>query len=103
MSSAERILRWRPPVCRDSTADSTEDDEGDVGEVLDVDSDDDDILDEDEVVYEYFVLGLNCPIVPMFLTRSMDRAAPQSTKAKVVLFHNFILECGGALKLCRER
>lgn len=35
------------------------------------------------------VLGLVCP---MFLTRRMDRAAPQSMKAKVALFHNFILE-----------
>lgn len=48
----------------------------------------------------YFVLCLNCPIVAVFLMRRMDRAAPQSTKAKVAPFHNFILERGGALKLC---
>lgn len=100
MSSAERTLLWRPPICRDSTVDSAED-AGDDGEVLDVDPDDGVVLDEDEVAYEYLVLGLNCPIVPMFLTRRTDRAAPQSTKAKVVLFHNFILERGGALKFCR--
>lgn len=115
MSSAERILRWGPPVCRDSAADSAEDDikdddddddkgdEGDGGEVLGVDSDNDDGLDEDEDVCGYFVLGLSCPIVAMFLTRRMDRAAPQSMKAKVAPFHNFILERGGALKLCWER
>lgn len=68
---------------------------------MDVDAEDDDCLDEDEYVYGYFGLGLNCPIEAMFLTRRMDRAAPQSMKAKVAPFHNFILERGGALKLVR--
>lgn len=39
----------------------------------------------------------------VFLTRTMVRAAPQSTKAKVAPFHNFILERGGALKPCRDK
>ncbi len=67
---------------------------------MNVDSDDEDVLDEDEDVYGYFVLDLSCPTVAMFLMRRMDRAAPQSMKAKVAPFHNFILERGGALKLC---
>lgn len=68
---------------------------------MDVDSDEEeDLLDEDEDMCGYFVLCLNCPIVAVFLMRRMDRAAPQSTKAKVAPFHNFILERGGALKLC---
>lgn len=100
MSSAERVLRWRPPICLDSAVASADDDEGDGGEALDIDSDDEDRLDED--AYGYFILGLNCPIEAMFLTRRMDRAAPQSMKAKVAPFHNFILERGGALKLCRR-
>lgn len=70
---------------------------------MDADSDDEDRLDEDEDVCGCFVLALSCPILAMFLMRRMDRAAPQSMKAKVALFHNFILERGGALKLCRER
>lgn len=107
ISSAERVLRWRPPICRGNTVDSAaaaaDDDEGDDGEYLDTDSADEDRLDEDEDVYGCLVLGLSCPIVAMFLTRRMDRAAPQSMKAKVAPFHNFILECGGALKLCWKR
>ena len=104
MSSAERIRRWGPPICRDGTADSAEDDgKDDDVEVLDVDPDDEDGLDEDVDVHGDFVLGLNCPTVAMFLTRRMDRAAAQSMKAKVAPFHNFILEHGGALKLCGER
>jgi len=67
---------------------------------LKVDCENEDSLDEDGDVYGYFDLGLNCPIVAMFLTKTMDRAAPQSTKAKVTPFHNFILERQGALKLC---
>lgn len=49
------------------------------------------------------VLGLRCPTAVMFLMRTMVRAAPQSTKAKVAPFHNFILEHGGALKFCGEK
>lgn len=106
MSSNERILRWRPPICWGDTVDSADapaDDEWDDGENLDVDSDDGDRLDEDEDMYGCLVLCLNCPIVAVFLIRRMNRAAPQSMKAKVAPFHNFILECGGALKLCWER
>lgn len=103
--SVERVLRWRPPIGLDNTVSSAEevddDDEGDGREVLESDFDDEDCLDADED--EYFVFRLNCPIVAMFLMRRMDRAAPQSMKAKVAPFHNFILERGGALKLCRER
>ncbi len=104
MSSVERGLRWRPPIGRDNTVDSASAvaavDEVGGGEALVVDSDDDDCLNEDEDVYGYFVLCLNCPTEVMFLMRRMDRAAPQSMKAKVAPFHNFILERGGALKLC---
>lgn len=106
MLSAERGLRWRPPIGGDDTVDSAaaaDAGEVDGGEALVVDSEDEDCLDEYEDVYGYFGLGLNCPIEAMFLTRRMDRAAPQSMKAKVAPFHNFILERGGALKLCRER
>lgn len=39
----------------------------------------------------------------VFLMRTTVRAAPQSTKAKVAPFHNFILERGGALKPCRDK
>lgn len=99
LSSAERTLRWRPPVRCDKAAGSAKDG----GEVLDVDSDDENWLDEDEGVCGYFVFGLSCPTAAMFLMRTMDRAAPQSMKAKVAPFHNFILERGGALKLCGER
>ena len=94
LSPVERILRCGPPDCRDSTLESAEEDDG---VVLDADS-----LDEGDDGCGCFVLSLNCPIVAMFLTRMMDRAAPQSTKAKVAPFHNFILERGGALKLCRK-
>ena len=63
--------------------------------------DDDDGLDEIDDACGYFTLvGLNCPIVAMFLVRRRESAAPQSMKAKVAPFHNFILERGGALKLC---
>lgn len=47
-------------------------------------------------------LSLNCLTVAIFLTRTADRAAAQSTKAKVAPFHTFILERGGALKLCGD-
>lgn len=70
---------------------------------MDADSDNKDCLGEDEDAYGCFVLGLSCPILAMFLMSRVDRAAPQSMKAKVAPFHNFILECGGALKLCGER
>lgn len=83
----ERTFRWRPPV-------------GSLGsfeEVVDVDSDDEDVLDEGCLVF-----SLICRMVAMFLMRTMDRAAAQSMKAKVAPFHNFILERGGALKLCEE-
>lgn len=104
MLSAERVLRWWPPICRDNTVDSAAaDDEGDGKDALEADSDDEDRFDESEDAYGYFILLLSCPTVAMFLTRRMDRAAPQSMKAKVAPFHNFILERGGALKLCRER
>lgn len=73
-----------------------EEDEG----VPDEDEEDDKGLSEDRDTWWYLVRGLNCPTVAMFLTRTMDRAAPQSMKAKVAPFHNFILERGGALKLC---
>lgn len=104
MSSTERVLRWRPPICWGDTVDSADAPADDEWE--DVDSDDGDRLDEDEDAYGCLVLCLSCPIVAMFLTRMMNRAAPQSMKAKVAPFHNFILERGGALKLCwgrRER
>ena len=104
MSSAERVLRRWPPICWDNTVDSAAaEDEGDGNDALEADSDDEDRLDEAEDAYGYFVLFLSCPTVAMFLTRRMDRAAPQSMKAKVAPFHNFILERGGALKLCQER
>lgn len=99
LSPAERILRCGPPVWWDSALESAEED----SVVLDADSDEEDSLGEGDDGCGCFVLSLNCPIVAMFLTRMMDRAAPQSTKAKVAPFHNFILERGGALKLCRER
>lgn len=73
------------------------------GECLDADSDAEDRLDEDEDACECLVLGLRCSTVVMFLMRTMVRAAPQSTKAKVAPFHNFILEHGGALKFCGEK
>lgn len=97
MLSVERILRWRPPDFFNSTEEDDVDDSD--GELLDVDSSDEDSLDEDEDVREFFVLS---PTVAMFLMRMVDRAAPQSMKAKVAPFHNFILECRGALKLCEE-
>lgn len=71
------------------------------GECLDADSGAGDCPDED--VCECLVLGLRCPTAVMFLMRTMVRAAPQSTKAKVAPFHNFILEHGGALKFCGEK
>lgn len=73
------------------------------GKCWDADSDAEDCLDEDEDVCECLVLGLRCPTAVMFLMRTMVRAAPQSTKAKVAPFHNFILEHGGALKFCGEK
>lgn len=100
MSSVERILRCRPPVCWGDALDSAEDDD-DSGEVLDADSNDEDALDEGDD--RCFALSLSCLIMAMFLMRMVDRAAAQSMKAKVAPFHNFILERGGALKLCGER
>lgn len=101
MFSVERILRWDNTLDPAAADEDDDEDEGedDDSEVLDVNSNDEDGLDED--AYGYFVLRLNCPIVAMFLTRMVDRATPQSMKAKVALFHNFILERGGALKLVR--
>lgn len=99
MLSAERETRRGPPICI-SSADSAEggadEDEVDGCEVLAVAS-------EAVDVSEYFVLGLICPRAAMFLRSRMDRAAPQSMKAKVAPFHNFILERGVALKLCGRR
>lgn len=100
MLSAERALRWRPRICRDSTVDSAGAAANDESESSDADPDDEDRLVEDEDAYKCFVLGFNRPRVAMFLMRRTDRAAPQSMKAKVAPFHNFILECGGALKIC---
>lgn len=100
MLSAERVLRRRSPICRDRAAESVDGAGG--GELLGVDPGDEDGLEEDEELRGYLVLGLSCPTVAMFLTRRMDRAAPQSMKARVAPFHNFILEHGGALKLCGE-
>lgn len=68
-----------------------------------MDSEDEEEECRDEDVCWYLALILSCPREAMFLSRRMDRAAPQSMKAKVAPFHNFILERGGALKLCRER
>lgn len=99
MLSAERVLRRGAPIDLGDGADPAEDVEVDDREVFKGDPSDEDGRDEDE----YFVFGLNCPRVAMFLTRRTDRAAPQSMKAKVAPFHNFILERGGALKLCGER
>lgn len=65
---------------------------------MDVNADDGDGLDEG-----CFVFSLICRMVAMFLMRTVDRAAAQSTKAKVAPFHNFILERGGALKLCEDK
>lgn len=100
MSSVERFLRCRSPICWGTGLDSEEGDDDDGGEVLDADSNNADGLDEGED--GYFVLSLNCLMVAMFLMRMVDRAAAQSMKAKVAPFHNFILERGGALKLCGE-
>lgn len=72
-------------------------DEG--GRYPDPESDDEGCLDDDDDVC-CLVLGL---VRATFLTRRMDSAAEQSMKAKVALFHNFILERGGALKLCWEK
>lgn len=99
MSSVERFLRCRSPICWGTGLDSEEGDDDDGGEVLDADSNNADGLDEGED--GYFVLSLNCLMVAMFLMRMVDRAAAQSMKAKVAPFHNFILERGGALKLVR--
>ena len=62
--------------------------------------------EEEDDMLGYLVLSLDCLTGAMFLVRRTDSAAPQSMKAKVAPFHNFILERGGALKLCggeRER
>ena len=103
MLSVERALRGRPRICWDSTVDPAGAAPNDENESSDADSDDEDRLLEDEDACKCLVLGFNRPRVAMFLTRRMDRAAPQSMKAKVALFHNFILERGGALKICQER
>lgn len=84
----------------DEDGDDDDDDDDDVGDASEaLDPGDDERLDDDEDVC--LVLCLSCPTVAMFLTRRTDRAAPQSMKAKVAPFHNFILERGGALKLVR--
>lgn len=72
-----------------------------VGDGERFDADAVDCLDVD--VCDCLVLGLRCPTAVMFLMRTTVRAAPQSTKAKVAPFHNFILEHGGALKFCGEK
>lgn len=61
------------------------------------------VEEEDEACCLLFAFGRLLAVVAMFLTRMSDRAAPQSTKAKVALFHNFILERGGALRRWQEK
>lgn len=87
----ERVFRRRSSVCQGSTRGSVEDIEEDLGEGSD-----------EEDARGCFAWTLNSLMEAMFLMRKVDRAAAQSTKAKVAPFHNFILKRGGALKLCRE-
>lgn len=105
MPSVDLALRRRPPIGRYDNGEWEED--GFVvtnGNIDDGGGDDDDGgdgLNETDDACGYFTLvGPNCPIVAMFLVRRRESAAPQSMKAKVAPFHNFILERGGALKLC---
>lgn len=90
----------------DSDADNDEDDDDrgdDIGIAIVGSGDfDNDIEDDDEGDWGYSILGSNCPVEGIVLVRKMDRAAPQSMKTKAAPFHNFILERGGALKLCQR-
>ena len=80
--------------------DDDDDDRGDDNGIVIVGSGDFDNDNEDD--WGYFILDSNGPVEGIVLVRKMDRAAPQSMKAKAAPFHNFILERGGALKLCQR-